>query len=196
MRTFVFAALLAAAPAVAQAPAAPIAPPPATPDNLLFLDLSNGGRVIVQLRPDIAPGHVARVKTLTARGFYDGLAFHRVIPGFMAQGGDPKGDGTGGSELPDIAAEFNDLPHVRGAVAMARSQDANSANSQFYIMFAPRLSLDRNYTVFGRVVGGMNAVDAIEKGEPPAQPTRIVKATVGAPATPTPPPAVQPAPTN
>ena len=155
-----------------------------------------GGDVVIKLRPDLAPKHVERIAELANEGFYDGVPFHRVIPGFMAQGGDGgRGDGTGGSELPDIAAEFNDLPHVRGAVAMARSQEPNSANSQFYIMFAPRLSLDRNYTVFGRVVGGMNAVDAIEKGEPPAQPTRIVKMTVGAPATPTPPPpAAQPAP--
>ncbi len=148
-------------------------------ENVLVLDLTSGGRVRIQMRPDVAPKHVERVKTLARQGFYDGTIFHRVIPGFMAQGGDPTGTGQGGSQLPDVEAEFNDLPHVRGSVAMARAQDKNSANSQFYIVFQPVLKLDRNYTVFGRVISGMPVVDAIEKGEPPAAPTRILKASIG-----------------
>ena len=133
----------------------------------------------IQLRPDVAPNHVARIKELARKGFYDGLTFHRVIDGFMAQGGDPTGTGTGGSTLPDVPAEFNGLPHLRGAAAMARTQAPDSANSQFYIMLAPRFSLDRQYTVFGRVVAGMNFVDLIERGEPPANPSRIVRASIG-----------------
>jgi peptidylprolyl isomerase len=171
---------------------APPATPAVDPENTLLLDLSSGGRVAIQLRPDVAPGHVARIKELARRGFYNGLTFHRVIDGFMAQGGDPAGDGTGGSELPDLKAEFNALPHVRGAIAAARqgaAEDAdaaavaaaeNSANSQFYIMLDARLSLDRRYTVFGRVISGMNFVDALEKGEPPAAPSRIVQASIAA----------------
>jgi len=188
-----FATMLAAqAPQRGQAPPpppvnppdmTPIAPPPPTPalapENTWNLDLSDGGRVSIQLRPDVAPGHVERIKTLTRQGFYNGLAFHRVIEGFMAQGGDPEGTGAGGSDLPDLTAEFNGLPHVRGAVAMARTQDPNSANSQFYIMFVPRLNMDRDYTVIGRVVGGMSFVDAIQRGEPPLNPTRIVRASLG-----------------
>ncbi|MFW2828564.1 peptidylprolyl isomerase [Sphingomonas sp. ID0503] len=154
-------------------------PPPLTPENTWNLDLSTGGRVTIQLRPDKAPLAVERIKVLTGRGFYDGLTFHRVIDGFMAQGGDPKGTGEGGSELPDLKAEFNSMPHVRGAVAMARASDEDSANSQFYIMLAPNLSLDNKYTVVGRVVGGMAYVDAIEKGEPPANPSRVLRATIG-----------------
>ncbi len=172
--------LVATSVAAQTAPALPLSPPPLEPENILHLDLSSGGRVTIQLRPDAAPNHVARMRMLARRGFYNGLAFHRVIEGFMAQGGDPKGDGTGGSELPDLAAEFNPLPHVRGALSAARATDPNSANSQFFIMLAPRFSLDGQYTVFGRVVGGMSHVDAIQRGEPPAQPTRIVKASVGA----------------
>ena len=175
------AGLVFAGAAAAQAPAPQptVAPPPAVPENIWNLDLSSGGRVSIQLRPDIAPTHVERIKTLTRQGFYDGLTFHRVIDGFMAQGGDPAGDGTGGSNLPDLQAEFNILPHVRGAVSAARGQEENSANSQFFIMLAPRLSLDRKYTAFGRVVSGMQYVDAIEKGGPPANPTRILKASIG-----------------
>lgn len=169
-----------AASAAAQVPANPPPPPPADPENVLLLDLSNGGRVAIQLRPDVAPNHVARIKELTRKGFYDGLTFHRVIEGFMAQGGDPAGDGTGGSPLPDLKAEFNGLPHVRGAIAAARARSEDSANSQFYIMLAPRLSLDRRYTVFGRVISGMNHVDSIEKGEPPASPSRILQASIAA----------------
>jgi peptidylprolyl isomerase len=178
--------------ALAQGLTAPPAAPPLDPENTLLLDLSSGGRVAIQLRPDVAPNHVARIKQLARKGFYDGLTFHRVIEGFMAQGGDPKGDGSGGSDLPDLDAEFNGLPHVRGAIAAARTgapDDAppeavkraeNSANSQFYIMLSPRLALDGRYTVFGRVVSGMNFVDAIEKGEPPAVPTRILQASIAA----------------
>jgi peptidylprolyl isomerase len=154
-------------------------PPALTPANTWDLDLSDGGRVVVQLRPDKAPKMVERIRTLTAQGFYNGLQFHRVIEGFMAQGGDPKGTGEGGSTLPDVPAEFNDLPHVRGAVAAARANDPNSANSQFYIMFMPNLKLDNHYTVFGRVVSGMQYADAIQRGEPPANPTRIVRAIMG-----------------
>jgi peptidylprolyl isomerase len=149
------------------------------PANRLTLELSSGGNVIILLRPDAAPGHVERIRTLAKRGFYNGLIFHRVIPGFMAQGGDPKGTGEGGSDLPDLKAEFSTLPHLRGTMAMARSQEPDSANSQFYIMFAPRSSLDNNYTVIGRVIAGMDAVDRIAVGEPPAEPTKIVRATVG-----------------
>ena len=153
-------------------------PPPQDPQNILNLDLSTGGRVQIQLRPDKAPYSVERIKTLTRRHFYDGLIFHRVIEGFMAQGGDPQGTGEGGSDLPDLKAEFNDLPHVRGAMAMARAQSPDSANSQFYIMLQPNLTLDRNYTVIGRVVSGMQYVDAVERGEPPANPSKIVHASI------------------
>ena len=172
-----------APPAATQSPsAAPrtlMTAPALEPENIWNLDLSTGGRVSILLRPDLAPGHVERIRTLTRQGFYNGLIFHRVIEGFMAQGGDPTGTGEGGSPLPDLNAEINGLPHLRGAVGMARAQDPNSANSQFYIMFVPRLNMDRGYTVFGRVIGGMNFVDAIERGEPPPAPTRIVRASIG-----------------
>ena len=155
-------------------------PPPSPTDasNIWVLDLSTGGRVEILLRPDKAPLHVARIKQLTGQGFYDGLAFHRVIDGFMAQGGDPTATGEGGSTLPDLPAEFNDLPHLRGTVSMARTQEPNTANSQFFVMFMPNFALDRNYTAFGRVIGGMAAVDALNKGEPPAQPSWIVRASM------------------
>ncbi len=175
----------APAPAPAAQPAAPAAartptpPPPITAENTWNLDLSTGGRVVIQLRPDAAPQTVARIKALTSQGFYNGLAFFRVIEGFMAQGGDPQNAGTGGSTFPDVPGEFNGALHVRGAVGMARAQDPNSANSQFYIMFVPRLQMDRSYAVFGRVISGMNYVDAIERGEPPSQPSRILRATLG-----------------
>ena len=162
------------------APAPVIATPPLTRDNTLLLDLSTGGRVTIQMRPDVAPRHVERIKTLVRQGFYNGTIFHRVIDGFMAQGGDPTGTGTGGSKLPDIKAEFNALPHVRGAVAMARAGSVDSANSQFYIVFQPTLKLDGAYTVWGRVTDGMEYVDAIEKGEPPTNPSKIVKASIAA----------------
>lgn len=151
---------------------------PVEPENVWVLRLSNGGQVRVQLRPDVAPATVERIKTLTRQNFYNGLRFHRVIPGFMAQGGDPSGDGSGGSTLPDLQAEFNWLPHMRGTVAMARAADPNSANSQFFIMTMPRFQLDNKYTVFGRVIDGMDGVDAIAQGEPPENPTTIVSATI------------------
>lgn len=160
--------------AVAPQPVSSI--PKAEPENIWVLQLSTGGPVRIQLRPDKAPQHVARIKQLTRAGFYDGLTFHRVIEGFMAQTGDPLGNGTGGSKLPDIKAEFNDLPHLRGAVSMARSESPDSANSQFFIVFSPVLRLDGKYTVFGRLLGGMAYVDAVARGEPPASPSTIVKA--------------------
>ena len=163
----------------AEEQAASFAVPALTADNSWNLDLSDGGRVTVQLRPDQAPQSVARIKTLTRQGFYDGTIFHRVIDGFMAQGGDPTGTGQGGSKLPDLKAEFNEMPHVRGEVSMARADDENSANSQFFIMLAPNLKLDGHYSPVGRVISGMAYVDAIQRGEPPEHPTRIVHATIG-----------------
>jgi peptidylprolyl isomerase len=179
-----FAALLIAAapPPVAAPPMPSIAAPPevaANPANRLTLALSNGGTVTIQLRPDLAPHHVERIQTLVRRGFYDGLTFHRVIPGFMAQGGDPKGTGDGGSELPDLKAEFTPLPFLRGTVAAARTDEPDTANSQFFIMFVPNGNLDGKYTIFGRVISGMDAVDRIAPGEPPPQPTKIVHASLG-----------------
>lgn len=163
--------------------------------NLLYLDLSTGGRVVIWLRPDVAPLMVDRIKTLTRKGFYDGLKFHRVIEGFMAQTGDPKGDGTGGSDLPDLKAEFNYLPHVRGAVSAARTAaNVDSANSQFFILFQPTLKLDKDYTVFGRVIEGMAYVDAIERGEPPVNPTTILHAYIAADGPPSYAPPAPPAP--
>ncbi|GAA0278220.1 hypothetical protein GCM10009127_18940 [Alteraurantiacibacter aestuarii] len=147
-------------------------------DNILYLDLSNGTRVAIRLVPEWAPNHVERIKTLARDGFYNGILFHRVVDGFMAQTGDPTGTGQGGSTLPDLEEEFNMLPHVRGTVSMARAQDEDSANSQFFIVFYPRFSLDRNYTNFGRVISGMAGVDAIARGEPPANPTRILQASI------------------
>lgn len=148
------------------------------PENVLLLDLSNGERVAIRLMPSWAPNHVARIKELARQGFYDGVIFHRVIDGFMAQTGDPTGTGQGGSQLPDIAAEFNPMPHVRGTVSMARAAAENSANSQFFIVFYPRFSLDKRYTNFGRVISNMAAVDAINRGEPPSNPTRIMQASL------------------
>lgn len=145
----------------------------------LTLSLSSGGDVVIKLRPDLAPGHVQRITELANSGFYDGVVFHRVIPGFMAQGGDPKGTGEGGSELPDLKAEFTAVPFLRGTVGAARADSPDSANSQFFIMFAPKPDLDNDYTVMGRVVAGMDAVDAIAPGEPPEQPTKIVRAYLG-----------------
>ena len=168
----------AAVPAVTGAPVVPIEVAMGNPEYQLALDLSTGGRVVIQLRPDKAPNHVERVRTLARQGFYDGLIFHRVIDGFMAQGGDPQGNGSGGSTLPNVAAEFNDLPHVRGVISMARSESNDSANSQFFLMLLPRLSLDQHYTGFGRVISGMEFVDAIARGEPPANPTRILQASI------------------
>jgi peptidylprolyl isomerase len=152
----------------------------ADPENIWVLDLSNGHRVKARLMVDWAPGHVERIKTLTRAGFYDGVVFHRVIEGFMAQGGDPTGTGQGGSELPDLKAEFNPMPHVRGTLSMARAAEEDSANSQFFIVFYPRFSLDKKYTNFGRVIENMEAVDAIVRGEPPQNPTYILQASIAA----------------
>jgi cyclophilin family peptidyl-prolyl cis-trans isomerase len=149
------------------------------PSNRLTIELSSGGSVVIMLRPDAAPQHVERIKTLVRQGFYNGLTFHRVVPGFMAQGGDPKGTGQGGSELPDLKAEFNTLPFLRGTFGAARADAKDSANSQFFIMLGPNATLNNNYTVMGRVVEGMTAVDAIAPGEPPAEPTKIVRASLG-----------------
>ena len=150
------------------------------PENIWLLDLSNGERVAIRLMPSWAPSHVDRVKSLTREGFYDGVIFHRVIEGFMAQGGDPTGTGQGGSALPDLEEEFNPMPHIRGTVSMARAADEDSANSQFFIVFYPRFSLDKRYTNFGRVIGNMPGVDTINRGEPPASPTRILQASIAA----------------
>jgi len=147
-------------------------------DNILYLDLSNGQRVAIRLVPQWAPETVERIKTLARQGFYDGIIFHRVIDGFMAQTGDPTGTGQGGSPLPNVKAEFNGMPHIRGTVSMARAEDENSANSQFFIVFYPRFGLDRNYTNFGRVISNMAAVDAIHRGEPPEDPTYIAQASI------------------
>ena len=147
-------------------------------DSTLTLTLSSGGDVVIKLRPDLAPGHVERISQLASEGFYDGVVFHRVIPGFMAQGGDPTGRGTGGSKLPDIKAEFSSEPHVRGTCSMARTSDPNSANSQFFICFDDARFLDNQYTVWGQVESGMEHVDALPKGEPPREPGKILKATV------------------
>src|SRR3954454_2504143 len=144
----------------------------------LTLSLSTGGDVVIKLRPDLAPGHVERITGLAKDGFYDGVVFHRVIPGFMAQGGDPTGTGYHGSDLPDIKAEFSAEPHVRGTCSMARSQNPDSANSQFFICFDDARFLDNQYTVWGEVVEGMEHVDALPKGEPPREPGKIVKASL------------------
>ena len=150
-------------------------------DTLTFtLDTGDGEArdVVIKLRPDLAPGHVERITELASEGFYDGVVFHRVIPGFMAQGGDPTGTGTSGSSKPNLKAEFSAEPHVRGVCSMARTSDPNSANSQFFIVFDDATFLDRQYTVWGVVESGMEHVDALPKGEPPRSPGKIVKATV------------------
>ncbi len=149
-------------------------------ENTVYLDLESG-RVTIQLLPDIAPQHVARVKQLCRDGFYDGTPFHRVIDGFMAQGGDPTGTGTGGSKYPNLPAEFSKVrKFLRGTVGAARSQDPNSANSQFFIMFAPAPFLDGQYTIWGQVTSGMELVDKIKRGEPVRNPDRIVHMRVAA----------------
>ena len=167
--------MLAGAPATAQT---------AEPENTLVMELEEGD-VTIRLRPDLAPNHVERLKTLTRQGFYDDVAFHRVIPGFMAQTGDPTGTGTGGSDLPDLEAEFSDVPFTRGVIGMARTQDPNSANSQFFITTADAPHLTGQYTVVGEVVDGMEAVDAIKQGSPAnngivTDPDRIVRMRVAA----------------
>ncbi|MGQ0486363.1 MAG: peptidylprolyl isomerase [Hyphomicrobiales bacterium] len=148
-------------------------------ENTIYMDLARG-RVTIELRPDLAPGHVARIKELAREGFYDGVVFHRVIDGFMAQGGDPTGTGMGGSKKPDLKAEFSREPHVRGICSMARSQSPDSANSQFFICFDDAGFLDRQYTVWGKVVSGMEHVDALKRGEPVQNPDRIAKLQVAA----------------
>jgi peptidylprolyl isomerase len=149
-------------------------------ENVVLLDLKDG-RVTILLRPDLAPKHVERVKKLTREGFYDGIVFHRVIPGFMAQTGDPTGTGTGGSQYPDLPAEFsNSATFERGTIGAARSNDPNSANSQFFIDFAPAAFLNGKYTIWGQVIDGMDAVDKITPGEPPSNPDKIVKMQVAA----------------
>jgi len=194
---FMALALVAAKSPPPAAPTLTVVPPAAIaadPANKLTLELSNGGKVVILLRPDAAPNHVQRIQQLVQRGFYNGTIFHRVIPGFMAQGGDPKGTGQGGSDLPDLKAEFNSLPHLRGTFAMARADSPDSANSQFYIAFGPKVALDRNYTILGRVIAGMDAVDKIAVGEPPAEPTKIVRASLeAAPAVAATTPAAEPA---
>jgi peptidylprolyl isomerase len=157
-----FALALLAAPVAAQ-----------DPDNTLVMELKCG-KVVIGLKPDVAPGHVERIKELTRQGLYDGVIFHRVIDGFMAQTGDPTGTGTGGSDLPDLAAEFSNVPFTRGILGMARSSDPDSANSQFFIMFDEGSFLNGQYTVVGEVVEGMDCVDQINKGEPPASPDQII----------------------
>ena len=134
------------------------------PKNTIYLDLEDG-RVVIELRPDLAPNHVERIKELTQEGFYDGVVFHRVIDGFMAQTGDPTGTGMGGSDKPDLEAEFSDEPHVRGTLSMARTSDPDSANSQFFIVFEDASHLNGQYTVWGSVVDGMEYVDKIKRGD-------------------------------
>lgn len=156
-------------------------------ENTLYLDLKDG-RVTIQLLPELAPKHVERIKTLVRQGFYDGTPFHRVIEGFMAQGGDPTGTGTGGSQLPDLPAEFSPpakARYLRGTCGMARTQNPNSANSQFFIMFAPAPSLDGQYTIWGRVTAGMDVVDKIKRGQGgsgmvPAPADKLIKAQIAA----------------
>jgi peptidylprolyl isomerase len=148
-------------------------------EDTLVLTLDTGP-VTIRLRPDLAPGHVARIKELVREGFYDGVVFHRVIPGFMAQGGDPTGTGRGGSDKPNLKAEFTSAPHVRGVCSMARTANPDSANSQFFICFADARFLDNQYTVWGEVTEGMDNVDALPKGEPPREPGKIVSAKIAA----------------
>ncbi|ABI77297.1 putative peptidyl-prolyl cis-trans isomerase, cyclophilin-type [Hyphomonas neptunium ATCC 15444] len=149
------------------------------PENTLLVETSKGS-ITIELRPDLAPGHVARIKELAREGFYDGIVFHRVIAGFMAQAGCPKGNGTGGSKKPDLKAEFNAEPHVRGTCSMARTSAPHSANSQFFICFDEARFLDRQYTVWGKVSEGMDIIDQLAKGEPPRNPDRIVTMRVAA----------------
>ncbi|MGH6912343.1 MAG: peptidylprolyl isomerase [Geminicoccales bacterium] len=148
-------------------------------ENTLYMDL-RCGRVVIELRPDLAPQHVARIKELAREGFYDGIIFHRVIPGFMAQTGDPTGTGRGGSDKPDLPAEFSKEPFERGTLGMARTMDPNSANSQFFINFARTPHLDGQYTVWGQVVEGMDCIDQLAKGEPPSEPDQIIHLQVAA----------------
>jgi peptidyl-prolyl cis-trans isomerase B (cyclophilin B) len=149
----------------------------ADPENTIVMETTKG-RVVIALRPDLAPNHVERIKTLSRQGFYDGVPFHRVIEGFMAQTGDPTGTGTGGSDLPDLKAEFNAEPHVRGTCSMARTSAPHSANSQFFICFGDARFLDKQYTVWGKVTEGMETIDQIKRGEPVRDPDKIVSMKV------------------
>ena len=151
----------------------------ADPENTLLLDTTQG-RVVIEMRPDLAPGHVERIKKLAREKFYDGIVFHRVIDGFMAQAGCPHGTGTGGSDYPNLAAEFNAEPHVRGVCSMARAASPNSANSQFFICFDDATFLDRQYTAWGKVIEGMENVDKIKRGEPVQNPDKIITMRVAA----------------
>ena len=154
-------------------------------ENTLYLDIANAkgeskGRITVELRPDLAPNHVNQIKSLAREGFYDNVVFHRVIEGFMAQGGDPTGTGTGGSKKPNLKQEFSKEPHVRGTCSMARSQSPDSANSQFFICFGDSGFLNNQYTVWGKVTDGMDIVDGIKRGEPVREPDKIAKMQVAA----------------
>jgi len=149
------------------------------PENMLEIELDHG-TVVIEMLPEVAPRHVERIKELARNGFYDGVIFHRVIPGFMAQTGDPTGSGRGGSQKPDLPAEFSDVPFERGTVGMARTADPNSANSQFFIAYAAAPHLNGPYTVWGRVVEGMDHVDKIAPGQPPANPDRMIRVRVAA----------------
>ncbi len=149
------------------------------PENTLIIETTKG-RVVIQLRPDLAPNHVERIKKLAREGFYDGVPFHRVIEGFMAQTGCPHGKGTGGSKYPNLKAEFNAEPHVRGVCSMARAQSPDSANSQFFICFDDATFLDKNYTVWGKVIEGMENVDKIKRGEPVQDPDKMISVKVAA----------------
>jgi peptidylprolyl isomerase len=181
----VVAALACAAPAFAQQPAAPAAKPAARPagtdpQNTILIDTSKG-RIVVKLRPDLAPKHAERIKLLAREQYYDNVPFHRVIPGFMAQTGDGQNqNGTGGSKYPELKAEFTNTPFKRGVLGMARAQSNDSANSQFFIMFAEGSFLNGKYTVIGEVVTGMDVVDKLNQGEPPANPDKMVKVQVAA----------------
>jgi len=149
------------------------------PENTLLIDTTKG-RIVIQMRPDLAPKHVERIKKLAREGFYDGIVFHRVIDGFMAQTGCPDGRGTGGSQYPNLSAEFNPEPHVRGVCSMARASSPNSANSQFFICFDDARFLDKQYTVWGKVIEGMENVDKIKRGEPVQNPDKMLKMQVAA----------------
>jgi peptidylprolyl isomerase len=149
------------------------------PENTLLIETSKGP-VVIELRPDLAPKHVERIKALAREKFYDGIVFHRVIDGFMAQTGCPQGRGTGGSNHPNLPAEFNAEPHVRGVCSMARSSNPNSANSQFFIVFDDATFLDKQYTAWGKVIEGMENVDKLAKGEPPKSPDKMISVRVAA----------------
>ncbi|WP_127752642.1 peptidylprolyl isomerase [Devosia sp. 1566] len=151
----------------------------ADPENTLVIDTTKG-EVVIQMRPDLAPNHVAHIKKLAREGFYDGIVFHRVIEGFMAQTGCPRGTGTGGSKYPDLKQEFNNEPHVRGTVSMARAQSPDSANSQFFICFDDASFLNKQYTVWGQVISGMENVDQIKRGEPVQNPDKMNSVKVAA----------------